>query len=258
MSTILHMLCAPDPTEPSTYDIITVEPKSCSTRGLLLPISPIVLDHGECRKSTEWLAGDDVEIEAEGMRGQLRLQAREQSRQTLGLVCLDVELPRQLTIDRFDHLSEVAHQSRQPIWQLLVLIVALWREQPHAMQLVQLALQQRIDVRFVAQGQQLGLVTQELVGQAAIAEMSWCQSEIGDDAIRSRQQMEFEAIERLLLGRVVAVGGPAIPAMLPSRMVKADHRQRQAVEDTERTLVGRQKGEQEAQEVAANGVGGFA
>lgn len=43
------------------------------------------------------------------------------------------------------------------------------------MQLVQLALQQRINVGFIAQGQQVGFVTQQLVTKRPICEMGWYQ-----------------------------------------------------------------------------------
>ena len=103
----------------------------------------------------------------------------------------------------------MADQSRQCFWQLLALIVTVRREQRHAMHLIEFVLEKCIDVRLVAQHQQLGFVTQQLVRQGAVGEVGGCQGKIGDDAIRGRQQMEFEAVDRLLLGGVVTRGGPA-------------------------------------------------
>ncbi len=107
------------------------------------------------------------------MRSQFRLQSSDQPRHTLGLGPLNAELARELTIDRFDHLPEVAHQPRHSFWQLLVLIGPLRREQPDTMHLVELALQQRVDRRFVAKDHQLCFLAQQLVGEAAVTQVRW-------------------------------------------------------------------------------------
>lgn len=139
-----------------------------------------------------------------------------------------------------------------------MLMCPLGREQPHALQLIKVALQQGIDIRLVAQDLHLGFLTPQLVSEGAIGQMGGGQDKVSDDPVCSRQQMEFEPLDCLLLGRILAVGSPAIPAMLSSRVVKATDRQWQTLQETERPLVGRQQGEQEAEELAANGVGGVA
>ena len=84
-----------------------------------------MLDHLERGERAEGLTRDDIEIEPKRVRRQLRVQAGHQPGHTLGLVRLDVELSRQLTVDRFDHLPEVIHELPQSGGQLVVLISPL-------------------------------------------------------------------------------------------------------------------------------------
>ncbi len=77
--------------------------------------------------------------------------------------------------------------------ELLALIALLRREQGHTMSLLEVSLQLRIDIRLVADHQQLGFIAQQLVGKGPIREVGGCQGKIGDKPIRRGQQMELEA-----------------------------------------------------------------
>ncbi len=82
--------------------------------------------------------------EAEGVRGQLGLEARAAPADARGAVARDLELPGQLAVDRLDDLAEVVDRPRQRRGRLVPLVAALGRQQDEVVAPGQLVRQRRV------------------------------------------------------------------------------------------------------------------
>jgi hypothetical protein len=69
-----------------------------------------VLEEGEAFERTQSASAEAVQEQADGMGGQLGLDAGAQAWDSLGAVALDPELLRQLAVEGLDSLAEVGDQ----------------------------------------------------------------------------------------------------------------------------------------------------
>jgi len=204
---------------------------------LALTILPKVLDEVEGSEGTRGLTEQMVQEQADGMGGEFCLHTRAEAREGLGVVALDLELASKLCIECFDRLA----QGRE-VWQegmrdrISGLICPFGREQDEVIAPGQKALEGSVEVGFVSQDRQSGVLDEELLREITVGAVCRDEGKIEDDPRLGGQEMEFESIEGLLLRRVVAIGGLPVPPMTPSRVIEADNGDRQAVDAAEGPL----------------------
>ena len=113
-----------------------------------------------------------------------------------------------------------------------------------------------VAVGLVAEHGEAGLVLQELGAQVAVGDVGGGQGEVGDQPGVGGEQVEREAVDGLLLGGVVAVGGMAAPAVAAAGVGEADHGHGRRVDHAQVAPVGGQGSPHPAPEQPPQGPSG--
>ena len=95
------------------------------------------------------IAQQAIDVDAYRMRGQLGIQSGTQSPKGMRVIDLDVELLRQLVVDRLDDLTDGVDDPPEGPWQLSLLVAAWQRQQADAVVSPQLGCLFGADVGFV-------------------------------------------------------------------------------------------------------------
>jgi hypothetical protein len=106
----------------------------------------IVRDDGEIHARAERATEEGVEVEAEDVGGELRLEAGAEAADGLGAVALEVELLDELTVDGLDALSEVVDGPHQRHGQSRQLVAALGDEQGQIVADGEVLLERAVDI----------------------------------------------------------------------------------------------------------------
>ena len=128
-----------------------------------------------------------VDINTQGMGGQFRNQTGTQAPKGVGMIDLNGELFRELTIDGFNHLADGIKQSASRFRDLFFLIAPGQALQPQAIVASQLGGLRRTDVTFIAQHGQIGMLAQELKADVQISEIGRSQFEIQNQTAQGDQ-----------------------------------------------------------------------
>ena len=95
------------------------------------------------------VAQQAIDVDAYHMRGQLGILSGTQSPKGMRVIDLDVELLRQLVVDRLDDLTDGVDDPPEGPWQLSLLVAAWQRQQADAVVSPQLGCLFGADVGFV-------------------------------------------------------------------------------------------------------------
>jgi len=176
-----------------------------------------------------------IDTEAQRMGRQLGEQAGTQPVKALSMVHLEVELLRQLAVDRFDDLPSpvegTAHGSRH----LAERIAARQRQQPNPVGGPQVGGDRCADEGLVPEHLEISVRLQQFHAHRHFGDIGRGEHDVEDHSIERRQQVEFVAKDGLFLGghpaKARPVGRPSGAGMAARHEVEADDGNRQAVED---------------------------
>ncbi len=148
------------------------------------------------------------------------------------VIDLDVELLRQLAVDRLDDLTDGVGGPLDGPWQLLPLVATRRRQQADAVVSPQLGRLLDADVRLVTNGGEVGMLAQQFEAHLQVGGVGRGQLEVEDDSAQRDQEVEFVAEDGLFLGRHLAEGG-SVGFPIPARgghQVELDNGHRQTVQ----------------------------
>ena len=175
-----------------------------------------------------------IEVEAEGMGGELGQQARGEAPETLGVVDLQMELLGQLAVDRLDDLAGPIEHLADRLGHRLPGVAPRQGEQLYAVLRPQARRHRLADEGLVAQGGQIGVLRQQLFPGLQLPHIGRGQQEIEDDSGERHQQVQLVAEDGALLGGHAAeaglVGLPVGP-IGHGHQVESDDGDGQAVQD---------------------------
>ena len=114
------------------------------------------------------------------------------------VIDLDVELLRQLAVDRLDDLTDGVGGPLDGPWQLLPLVATRRRQQADAVVSPQLGRLLDADVRLVTNGGEVGMLAQQFEAHLQVGGVGRGQLEVEDDSAQRDQEVEFVAEDGLL------------------------------------------------------------
>jgi len=134
-----------------------------------------------------WLTQQAIDVNAQGMSGQLAVQTGTQPPKGMGVVLLNRELPGQLAVDRLDQLTDGIVEMLESRRNLLFLVCSRDGAQHDAVFLPQFCRYLCTDIAFVAQHLLVGMFTQQLKTGFQIGRVGWGQFEIQDQTAHGDQ-----------------------------------------------------------------------
>lgn len=186
-----------------------------------------MLDETKVLEGQYRAAQQQIEVDPDRMRGEFGYHTGTQAPPALSTVALQVELIDQPAVDRPNDLTEVGDRSGQLGGELPPLVAATRGEQPQVVVAGQQGGHRGPDVAFVAEHGPVGVVRQQLREEGIIVMMSGGQGEVQQQTPLADQQVQLEAVDRLLLRGHHTIVGLAPPAM--RRVVKVHHGHRHAI-----------------------------
>lgn len=178
------------------------------------------------------LSQQAIDVNTQGMSRQFAVQAGTQAPKRMGIILLNCELPRQLTVDGFNQLTDGVMQMLESRGNLLLLVYTRDGAQQDAIFLPQFSRFLRADIAFVSQHLLIGMFAQQFKSGFQIGRVGWRQLKIKDQTAHRNQQMQPIAKESLLFGDRFAIGcikGFPIAARTGNQM-KLDCRDRHTVD----------------------------
>ncbi len=97
------------------------------------------------------LAEQSVEIDTQGVGGELGVQPRTQSPEGVRLMSTDPKVIGELAVHRLDDLAQPVQALGSGLWELLVLIPPRHAEQMHILRVIKRSRNWRAHIAFVAQ-----------------------------------------------------------------------------------------------------------
>src|SRR5229473_8001633 len=111
-----------------------------------------------------------IEIDTQGMSGQLGQQTGTQSPKGMGVIELNVELFGQLTIDGFNNLTHSVKSAREGFGQLVFLVATRQGCEFEAVLSQQLTGQFSADVAFVSEDSQILMLCQQFSADVQVSD----------------------------------------------------------------------------------------
>jgi len=150
------------------------------------------------------LTQEPIDVDAQGMSSQFRVQTGAQAPEGVSMVGLHVELFGQLSIHRLDNLPNSIDAFSYSHRQLPVLIGSRYSHQAYRVALLKSFSHRLANVPLVSHSVQVGVFLQQLISSLQIGDVSWDKFKIEYYPSQGDEQLHFVTEKCLLLGRYAA------------------------------------------------------